>query len=397
MPSKTPARTRLSRRTLLGQGAGAGALLAASTVGAPYLAFGRHRLFAQSEERYSTRTVDLVGDSLVIDMLSPLTLASSTMRAWYGNPENIPESFWDDLDRSGIDAVLDAVGTGPFGARESVLERVAGVNGVVAHNGHRMLRVSRAADLDEAAQSGRVGMIFGVQNADHFHSLNDVDYFYGLGQRVSQLTYNARNLIGTGSTDRIDGGLSNWGVAIIERMNDVGMAVDVSHCGDRTSLDAFEASKKPVLVTHSNVRALADGHVRCKPDEVIDAVGNAGSVFGVTNIRMFVKADEPTTVEHYLDHFDYLTKRIGAEHVGIGSDIDLYGYDDMPKADYERLKAAYQQGKYRFRDQIDIPEVAHPQRVFDLTEGLIRRGYTDPDIRGILGGNFRRVLEEIWG
>jgi len=77
MPSKTPARTRLSRRTLLGQGAGAGALLAASTVGAPYLAFGRHRLFAQSEERYSTRTVDLVGDSLVIDMLSPLTLASA--------------------------------------------------------------------------------------------------------------------------------------------------------------------------------------------------------------------------------------------------------------------------------------------------------------------------------
>lgn len=240
-------------------------------------------------------------------------------------------------------------------------------------------------------------MIFGVQNADHFHSLDDVDYFYGLGQRVSQLTYNARNLIGTGSTDRIDGGLSNWGVAIVERMNDVGMAVDVSHCGDRTSLDAFEASKKPVLVTHSNVRALADGHVRCKPDEVIDAVRKDGSVFGVTNIRMFVKADEPTTVEHYLDHFDYLTKRIGAEHVGIGSDIDLYGYDDMPKADYERLKAAYQQGKYRFRDQIDIPEVAHPQRVFDLTEGLIRRGYTDPDIRGILGGNFRRVLEEIWG
>lgn len=397
MPKATPGDTRLSRRTLLGHGARASALLAASTVGAPHLAFGRHRLFAQSEERYSTRAVDLVGDSLVIDMLSPLTLASSTMRAWYGNPENIPESFWDDLDLSGIDAVLDAVGTGPFGARESVLERVAGVNGIVAHNGHRMLRVARAADLDEAARSGRAGMIFGVQNADHFHSLDDVDYFYGLGQRVSQLTYNARNLIGTGSTDRIDGGLSDWGVAIVERMNDVGMAVDVSHCGDRTSLDAFEASKKPVLVTHSNVRALADGHVRCKPDEVIDAVGKAGSVFGVTGVRMFVKADEPTTVEHFLDHFDYLTKRIGAEHVGIGSDIDLYGYDDMPEADMTRLRAAYTKGKYHFRDQIDIPEVAHPQRVFDLAEGLIRRGYTDPDIRGILGGNFRRVLEEIWG
>ena len=102
-----------------------------------------------------------------------------------------------------------------------------------------------------------------------------------------------RHARGTGSADRVDGGLSDWGVAIIQRMNKVGMAVDVSHCGDRTSLDAFKTSKKPVLVTHSNVRALAAGHVRCKPDEVIDAVKKAGSVFGVTGVRMFVKADEP--------------------------------------------------------------------------------------------------------
>ncbi len=397
MPSTTPGHTLLSRRTLVGHGAKAGALLAALTLGAPHLALGRHKLFPQSEERYSTRAVDLIGDSLVIDMLSPLTLASSTAHAWYGNPENIPESLWEDFERSGINVVHDAVGTGPFGARQAVLARVAAVNGVIAHNGHRMLRVARAADLDEAASGNRVGLIFGVQNSDHFESPDDVDTFYGLGQRVSQLTYNARNLIGTGSTDRVDGGLSDWGVAIIQRMNKVGMAVDVSHCGDRTSLDAFEASKKPVLVTHANVRALAAGHVRCKPDEVIDAVKKAGSVFGVTGVRMFVKADEPTTIEHLLDHFDYLARRIGVEHVGIGSDIDLYGYDDMPQEDMLRLKLSYPKGKYRFRAQIDIPEVAHPQRVFDLTEGLIRRGYSDADIRGILGGNFRRVLEEIWG
>lgn len=396
-PSTTPGRSLLSRRTLLGHGARTAALAAASTIASPYLAFGRHRLFARSEERYSTRAVDLVEGSLVIDMLSPLTLASSTARSWYGNPENIPESLWEDFARSGINVVLDAVGTGPFGARDAVLARIAAVNGVIAHNGHRMLRVARARDLDEAASGNRVGLIFGVQNSDHFESADDVDHFFGLGQRVSQLTYNARNLIGTGATDRVDGGLSDHGVAIVERMNEVGMAVDVSHCGDRTSLDAFEASTKPVLVTHSNVRALASGHVRCKPDEVIDAVRSAGSVFGVTGVRMFVKGDEPTTLEHLLDHFDYLARRIGPEHVGIGSDIDLYGYDDMPQADLEQLKAAYTKGKYGFRDQIDIPEVAHPKRVYDLTEGLVRRGYPDADIRGILGGNFRRVLAAIWG
>ena len=112
---------------------------------------------------------------------------------------------------------------------------------------------------------------------------------------------------------------------------------------------------------------------------------------------MFVKSDEPTTIEHVLDHFDYVARRIGVEHLGIGSDIDLYGYDSMPADDLRALRSFYRKGKYAFRDKIDIDEIAHPQRVFELTEGLIRRGYSDPDIEGILGGNFRRVLEEIWG
>src|SRR3569832_1950406 len=103
---------------------------------------------------------------------------------------------------------------------------------------------------------------------------------------------------GSGSTDRADGGLSDLGVALVERMNKVGMAVDVSHCGDRTTLDAFVLAKKLVLVTHSNARALAGGHPRCKPDAVIRAVGRAESVFGITGVRMFVRDKEPTTVEH---------------------------------------------------------------------------------------------------
>ena len=216
-----------------------------------------------------------------------------------------------------------------------------------------------------------------------------------MGQRVSQLTYNSRNWIGNGSTKRRDEGLSDYGVSIVDRMNTVGMAVDVSHCGDKTSLDAFEASKKPVLVTHSNARALNPGHPRCKPDEVIKAVGKAASVFGITGVRNFVKNAEPTTIEDLLNHFDYIAKMIGIEHVGVGSDIDLDGYDDMPPEEYKRLKAGYK-SNYAFRDKIDIDEVAHPKRMYDLTEGLIRRGYRDGEIEGVLGGNCRRVLSQIW-
>jgi membrane dipeptidase len=234
-----------------------------------------------------------------------------------------------------------------------------------------------------------------VQNSEQFRRPDDVDFFRALGQRVSQLTYNARNLIGNGSTERRDEGISDFGVSIIERMNKVGMAVDVSHCGDRTTLDAFEISKKPVLITHSNCRALVPGHPRLKTDEAIKKVGQAGSVMGITGVRMFVKGDEPTTVEHVLDHFDHVRKLIGPEHLGVGSDMDLYGYDAMPPELNKQLRAGYK-GSYSFREKIDIEGLNHPKRIFDLTEGLIRRKYSDADIEGILGGNFERVLGQIW-
>src|SRR5690606_30086882 len=124
-------------------------------------------------------------------------------------------------------------------------------------------------------------------------------------------------------------------------------------------------------------------------------MAKTGGVMGITGVRNFVRNTEPTTIEHYIDHFDYVRDMIGVEHLGIGSDIDLYGYDAMPTEDYERLKAGYKDS-YAFRDRIDIEGIDHPQRMFDLTEALIRRRYADNDIKGILGGNFARVLAEIW-
>ena len=257
------------------------------------------------------------------------------------------------------------------------------------------MRIDSADDFARAKASRKIGIIPGVQNSEHFRTLNDVDSFYGIGQRISQLTYNARNMYGNGSTERRDEGLSDAGVALVARMNRLGMAVDVSHCGDRTSLDAFEASRRPVLITHSNARALNAGHPRCKPDEVIRACGKAGSVMGITGVRNFVKDREPTTIEDVINHVDYVAKLIGIEHVGIGSDIDLDGYDDMPPDAYKRLKDGYK-GSYAFREKIDIEGIDHPKRMFDFTEALIRRKYSDADITGILGGNAVRVLEQSW-
>jgi len=196
--------------------------------------------------------------------------------------------------------------------------------------------------------------------------------------------------------DRRDGGVSDFGVETVERMNRVGMAVDVSHCGDRTTLDAFEISSKPVLITHSNALSLNPGYPRNKTDEAIRKMAEGGGVIGLTAVRSFVRGEEPTTIEHLLDHYDYVARLVGVEHLGIGSDTGIRGgYDAYDQERWAEIGSPYRE-KYRFREKIDMDEMPTQKRTYILTEGLIRRGYDDDDIRLILGENFRRVLKEIW-
>ena len=384
-------RNLITRREALKRAAFAGA----GALAAPMFNRGRYRVFAASPTEYSARAIDLVKRATVIDMLSVLTLDFNKQAKWFADPESFTAADLQPFRDSGINVFHPAIGLGGPQAYEETLKFFASWNGFIADQDDHFMRVDSAADLDRVKTSGKIGILLGLQNSDQFRTPADVDFFRGLGQRVSQLTYNARNLIGNGSTERRDEGISDFGVVIIERMNKVGMAVDVSHCGDLTTLDAFEISKKPVLITHSNCRVLASGHPRDKTDEAIKRVGAAGSVMGITGVRMFVKADEPTTIENVLDHFDHVRNLIGPEHLGVGSDIDLYGYDAMPPELNKRLRAGYK-GSYGFREKIDIEGLNHPKRMFDLTEGLIRRKYSDKDIEGILGGNFKRVLAQIW-
>jgi membrane dipeptidase len=380
----------LTRRSALRATAAA----AAGVLTAPFINLGRYRVFAQSSATYSARAVKLVSESIVVDMLSPLSLGPNEPK-WMKDPDSFAVADLQRFKDSGITSFHIARGTGGPEARERTMWFLSGFNGFMAARSDAFTRIDSVDDFARAKAAGKIGILLGVQNSEHFRNPDDVATFHALGQRVSQLTYNTRNLIGNGSTERRDEGLSDFGVSIVAKMNAVGMAVDVSHCGDRTSLDAFEVSKAAVLITHSNVRALAPGHPRCKPDEVIRACGKAGSVMGITGVRNFVKASEPTTIEDYLNHIDYVAKMIGVEHVGIGSDIDLDGYDDMPADDYKKLKAAYKDS-YAFRDKIDIEGIDHPKRMFDVAEGLIRRGYSNADIGNVLGGNWVRVLKAAW-
>ena len=371
-------------------------LTATTAVAAPFINLGNYRLFAASTATYSNRAVTLVNESLVMDMLSLMDMGRLFQAGTTGSdPFAYTREELLAVKESGIDVFHPAVGMGGPDVQVDAMGHMAGYNGLVAEHPDLLMRIDSVADIDTVHQNGKIGIVLGVQNSEHFRTPDDVKRYYFAGQRISQLTYNTQNMIASGSTDRADGGISDFGQAIVTTMNEVGMAVDVSHCGDQTTLDAFELSATPVLITHSNCRALAPGHPRCKTDEAIQAMAKLGGVMGVTAVRNFVRNEEPTTIEHYIDHIDHIVKLVGMEHAGIGTDSDLKGYDALPKEIYDQLKAGYK-SSYSFRDKIDIEGLDHPKKMYDVTEALVRRGYTDDHIRAVLGGNFRRALGEIW-
>ena len=225
-----------------------------------------------------------------------------------------------------------------------------------------------------------------------------------------------RNAIGSGYMD-VDTGLTPFGIEVVSAMNHTGMAIDLSHCGPRTTADTCKLSARPVLFTHANCRAL-NPHPRNKTDEAIKKMAATGGVMGITGVRLFVRATEPVTIEHVLNHFDHVVKLVGVEHVGVGSDIDLDGYDKLPPALKRKMLTGYksdpavnktdqavnktdqpmnktdQPVRGEIRGEID--GLNHPKRMFDLTEGLVRRKYGREHIELILGGNFQRALSDIW-
>ena len=340
---------------------------------------GRFSLFAQNGPEYSARTVDLVRRSTVIDMLGLLTLDYKKLSTWETDPRCFRQADFRRLKASGITVFHPAVGYIAGDIYSQSLRDITGWNAFIAAHQPQFLRVDAPADFERAKAADRIGILIGQQNSEHFRTVEDVDSFYRLGQRVSQLTYRG-NRIGGGSSDLKDPGLSEYGSAIVARMNQVGMAVDISHCGDRTSLDAIEASRKPVLVTHSNCRALVPNSARCKTDETIRRMAARGGVMGVTMVRSFVRSGGPATIESVLDHIDRIAGLVGVEHAGVGSDVDLDGRDL----------------RVRSTRRFDLDGIDYAKKIYELTESLIRRGYSSQGIELILGGNFKLALSETW-
>ncbi len=373
--------------------------------GAPAILRGRYRLFAGSPAEYSARAVRLVERTVVVDMLNQFRFADYAehppkSELWLHTPRSFAAADFRQYRTSGIRVFALGQSASDY---ESGIRFFADWNGFIAGYTDWFMRVESGGDFERLESANKVGIMLTFQDSMHFRTPDDVDTFRSLGQRLSQLTYNSTNRLGSGFLADSDDGLTPFGAEIVARMNAVGMAVDLSHCGDRTTLDGIAATKKPAIFSHAACRALVPGHLRCKTDEMIVNMAKTGGVMGIPLIRFMIKIDEPVTQENVLDHFDHVAKLVGVEHVGVGGDLDLVGNPNPVNAPDGSGAPSNQHNFDRYRvhsdtdGRITIRGFDHPKRIYDLTEGLIRRKYSDANIEAILGGNWSRALTEVWG
>ena len=386
--------TKLGRRSAIRYTVGA-------IFGAPAILRRRFSLFAQSSASYSARTVEIVESSIVVDLLNQFRFENFTekpprIERWLRQPGSFSETDAATYRASGIDVFALGDEAKDY---NTGLHFFAEWNGFLAGYSDRLLRIDDGSSFARAHQARKTGVMLTLQNSTHFREPDDVNEFFGLGQRLSQLTYNFNNRIGSGFLEQRDGGLSVFGLSILKRMEEVGMAVDVSHCGDQTTMDTLEAATRPVIFTHASCRALVPGRLRAKPDEAIVRMAKSGGVMGIPFIRFMIRDREPVNVADVLDHFDHVRKLVGVEHLAVGSDLDIVGNANpigggfRPETQPNFARYGYHVGP---DGRIPVQGLDHPKRTFDLVEGLISRGYSVADIKLILGGNAVRVLSAIW-
>lgn len=313
------------------------------------------------------------------------------------------KEHFNRLEKGGVDVVnyTCAKVTDDFA---SAALNVHQLQKVIKENTDKVLEVSSTSDIHKALEENKIGLIAGFQNATPImNNLEYLDILHKLGVRVIQLTYNDRNLLGDGCVESANGGLSRFGRNAVEEMNEIGIVVDVSHCGEQTTLDAIELSSSPVMISHANAKALCPS-LRNKSDEVLKALVRNGGVMGVAFwAPMTYKDPEVRPVfNDFLDHIDYLVERMGINHVGIGSDLGEGESREYYESMFLRGGGLYPEitidlGDWYGFDTRMVENLDTAVNFPLVTEGLVKRGYSEQDIRKILGENVLRVLKEVIG
>jgi membrane dipeptidase len=295
----------------------------------------------------------------------------------------------------------------PLAGLAQAVDEIAAWTKRVARPDSRWHLVSTTKDILEAKAARRLGLIMGWQNMLPIEDRIDrIALFHKLGVRIMQLTYNEANLVGDGCLERRDAGLTELGRAVVAEMNAVGVAVDLSHCGEKVALDAAKISSKPILLTHANAKSVFV-RPRNKSDEVIKAVAATGGVIGLSThgfMNWNSNPAEPPTLDGFVANVKHVHNLVGIDHIGIGTDHATVG--DPTAADgiltMSRDKFAGTAGDFAkaFGNKLEDrypKETPTPRQYQRILEALARHKFTSGEIDKIAGGNLLRAFRAIWG
>ena len=290
--------------------------------------------------------------------------------------------------RAGVDLISLTV-MGPEAGLDGTIRQIARVRAHIAARSDRLALCGSAAEVEAAKATGKLGLVFNLQETNMLEgSLEMVQVYYDLGVRHMLLAYNARNHVGDGCAERTDGGLSRWGLRVLEEMGRVGLWIDGTHTGHRTTMEAMEAVPGPFIFSHCNAHAVYP-HYRNIRDDQIRACAASGGAIGVNGLGEFLD-DDLARSETIFRHLDHMVQLVGPRHVGLGLDhvkdaarFWAWVRDNAhmwPPSPNDRTGSAF----------------AQPEQVAELTELMLRAGYADGDVRAILGGNWLRLAREVW-
>ncbi|WP_066582162.1 dipeptidase [Cellulomonas timonensis] len=268
----------------------------------------------------------------------------------------------------------------------------------VAQQDHIVL-ARTVTEIVAAKESGRIALIAGLEAATMIENeLDRLDVLYGLGVRQMGIAYSMANQLGSGLAEARDGGLTAFGRRAVERMNKLGIAIDVSHSSDRTSLDVIEASEVPVFITHAGARSVWPTN-RMKSDEVIVACAERGGVIGIEAApHTTLSAAHPAhSLESVMDHFVYCVDLVGIDHVAFGPDTNFGDHVGLHDSFAGHLATAQAHGHVEHERVPYVAGVENPAENFTNIVGwLVKHGWSDGDISKAIGSNILRVLTEVW-
>lgn len=362
------------------------------------------RVAVSSEEEQ--RVQRLLEENLVVSLHDHVTVAPANVADMPEYRRHIREwTGYEGLSVSGIDCVFDAL----MGGTATITSRAGWKwDDVVYDLGMRLSDIAhqdfvvRAGTLEEirsAKAKGQIAFVPCLETASPIENeLDRLDILYGLGVRSCGIAYSDANALGAGLREAHDPGLTEFGRLAVRRMNRLGIAIDVSHAGDRTSMETVEQSERPVFVTHAGARALWNTK-RMKPDDLLSACAERGGVIGISAAAHTTLTERHPlhSLESVMEHFEYVKGVVGIEHVAFGPDTFFGDHVGLHRYFAKQFSLSASRGGLAIQEVEYVDGIENPSESFpNIVRWLVRHGYSDDDIGKAIGGNVLRALALVW-